>query len=101
MNVDDLISQTKAKFSHNLAKFYLQEKYKSRLTFADQNGLWEANQTFISFLSSQTSIEIVLLDLYENPIKVDRIKLLEKTNGIYNEVMNDWYKEFTELQNKR
>jgi hypothetical protein len=42
MDINDLITETKARFSHNSAKEYLKEKYDSKLILATQNGLWKA-----------------------------------------------------------
>jgi hypothetical protein len=41
------------------------------------------------------------LDNYENPIKVDRLKLFEKANELYVSTMKDWHSEYETLKNKR
>jgi hypothetical protein len=101
MNTDELIKESKAKFDHNLAKHYLKEKYQSKLIFADQGGLWKATPDFLSFLSSLTLIETVILDLHENPIKVNKESLSIKAHSIYHNVMTEWHEEWTELRKKR
>lgn len=101
MNIEGLLKETKAKFDHNLAKHYLKEKYQSKLIFADQDGLWKATPELLTFLSANPNNKFVLLDLYENPIKVDRIKLLNRATIVYNEIMDEWYNEFEELRKQR
>jgi hypothetical protein len=101
MNIETLVKKTKAKFDHNLAKHYLKEKYTSKLIFANQGGLWKADQPLLSLLVSGASTKFILLDLHENPIKVDRAELFQKALDVYYEVMEEWHQEWEELRNKR
>lgn len=101
MNTDELIKESKAKFDHNLAKHYLKEKYQSKLIFADQGGLWKATPEFLSFLATPTLNETVILDLYDNPIKVDKELLSIKAHSTYNDVMNEWHDEWSKLRKNR
>jgi len=101
MNVENLLYESKIRFNHNLAKHYLKEKYQSKLIFANQGGLWKADQPLLSLLVSGASKKFILLDLNENPVKVDRAELFQKTLDIYHEVMEAWHQEWEELRNKR
>lgn len=101
MDTKSLIEETKARFSHNSAKAYLKEKYKSKLIIAEQGGLWEVTPTLLTFLSNTTQDTLIILDLYENPIKINRIELLSKATFVFNEVMETWFKEWKELETKR
>ena len=101
MDTQNLIIESKARFNHNQAKQYLKDKYQSKLTFADQGGLWVATPELIVFLDSANSEELILLDSYENPIKVDRNVLLQKANEIYVSVMEQWHNEWVILEKKR
>jgi len=101
MNIDALIKETKAKFDHNLAKHYLKEKHTSKLIFADQGGLWKADQSLLSLLVAGATKEVVLLDLHENPIKVNRTELYNKALDLYNETMSAWHEEWLVLQRQR
>lgn len=101
MNIDNLITESKAKFDHNLAKHYLKEKYTAKLIFADQGGLWQATPEFLSFLSTSILDETVVLDLYDNPIKVNKDQLSVIAYEIYNSVMTEWHEEWFSLQSKR
>jgi len=101
MDTKTLIADAKARFSFNASKTYLNDKYTSKLIFADQNGLWRASVELISLLSTLDDDIIILLDDYKNPIKVNRPTLLAKTKNVYTKVMEDWYNEFEELKNTR
>ena len=101
MDTQTLITDAKARFNHNQAKQYLKDKYQSKLTFADQGGLWKATPELIVFLESANSEELLLLDSYENPIKVDRKKLFDKVRDTYNDVMEQWHTEWSVLEKKR
>ena len=72
MDTKTLISDAKARFSHNSAKAYLKEKYKT-----------------------------VLIDTFDNPVEIDPTALLETLSTTYNNVMTEWYAEWQELENKR
>lgn len=101
MDTQSLIKDSKARFSHNAAKQYLKEKYKAKLTIAEQGGLWEITPTFLTFLATTNSKTFVMLDLYENPVKINVTELLVKATNVYNEVMEAWHQEWTELEGKR
>jgi hypothetical protein len=101
MDTKQLIADAKARFSHNSAKAYLKDKYKSKLTIASQGGLWNINPQLLSQLASSPAENLILLDSFENPIKVNRKDLLELLNNVYVTVMDDWHTEWKELENKR
>lgn len=100
MDTQSLLAEAKARFAHNSAKHYLKEKYSNKLLIAEQGGLWRADRDTITFLRNATG-KIVLLDLYDNPVKVDAPELLTKLIEVYNTVMEEWHDEWKELENKR
>lgn len=101
MDTKKLVADMKARFEHNSAKHYLQEKYSSKLCIAEQGGYWKADVNTISFLNSITSKNVVLLDLYDNPVNVNVKKLKEKLQDVYETVMTEWHKEYKDLETKR
>ena len=101
MDTKTLIADARARFAHNSAKDYLKEKYNAKLLVAEQGGLWRADQQTIAFLSTFLSDEVVLIDTFDNPVKVNSRELLAKLLETYNEVMNEWYNEWKELESKR
>lgn len=101
MDTNTLLTDVKARFAHNSAKAYLKEKYEAKLIVADQGGLWKADQQTISFLASLTYINLVMIDTFGNPVKVNRQQLLDVLVSTYVEVMQEWHKEWQELESKR
>lgn len=101
MDIKELVATTKARFNHNVSRTYLKDKYTSKLTFADQGGLWKITPEFLTFLSVSINKKFVMLDMYENPIRIDSTALLTKATAIYNEVMEAWHNEYEELKNNR
>jgi len=101
MDTTSLIAEAKARFNHNSAKAYLKDKYDSKFIVADQNGLWRANLETINFLNSSNDESTILIDTFGNPVKINRIELLEKLKETYTIVMSAWYEEWTELEKKR
>lgn len=101
MDLTELINDSKARFSFNDQKQQLKNKYESKLIFAEQGGLWKASSELLTLLSTHSDKTIIILDLYENPIKIDRIQLLSKATATYNEIMDEWYNEYEEVKNYR
>jgi hypothetical protein len=104
MDTKTLITEAKARFAHNSAKDYLQEKYNAKLIVAEQGGLWRADQETIAFLSvmiNDYDDKVVMMDTFHNPVLVERSELLSKLKGVYNTVMAEWYNEWKELESKR
>ena len=101
MDTKTLIKDAKARFSHNSAKAYLKEKYSSKLVIAEQGGLWKADAQTIGFLNSFSDETLVVIDTFDNPVKVDRIELLKSLTKTYNQTMTEWNSEWKELERKR
>jgi hypothetical protein len=101
MDTKSLIADAKARFNHNSAKAQLKDKYDSKLIVADQNGLWRADLETINFLNATTDEQVVIIDTFDNPVKVERALLMEKLLATYKQVMADWHNEWSELEKKR
>lgn len=101
MDIDKLLADVKARFSHNSAKEALKEKYSSKVFLADQGGYWRADPITIAILQSFETEKVILVDLYNNPVEVIRKDLLEKLKNIYETTMSDYYKEYKDIENKR
>ena len=101
MDTKTLIKDAKARFSHNSAKAYLKEKYSSKLVIAEQGGLWKADAQTIGFLNSFSDETLVVIDTFDNPVKVDRKQLLNSLTETYTNIMTEWNSEWKELERKR
>lgn len=101
MDTKSLIAEAKARFNHNSAKAQLKDKYDGKLIIAEQGGLWKANLELINFLNSSSDEEVILVDSYNNIVKVNRLELLERLKTTYDTVMTQWYNEWKEIESKR
>jgi len=101
MDTKLLIAKAKARFNLNSAKAQLKDKYDGKLTVADQGGLWKADLPTINFLNSTDDDEIIIIDSFKDPVKVNRLPLLNKLKETYTLVMTEWYNELKELESKR
>jgi len=102
MNTQQLTSDVKIRFDHLNTKAQLKEKYQAKLLVAYQGGLWKATPELIIFLDLANSDKLILLDSYENPIAItDRKEMFYKIRDTYNDVMESWYNELTELEKNR
>lgn len=97
-----LSDNIKQRFDHEAAKQTLKEKHEAKLIFASCGGMWRADPTLITLLTSIEDIDNpVILDLYGNPTSVNRVDLLNETKQRWQEQMNAWLVELTEISQQR
>lgn len=101
MNTDDLVAHVRARFDHNTQKKILREKYQARMLFAHNGGMWRAGPELQTTLLTCPDAEAVILDLYQNPIKINARELLAQSQQRWQEQMNAWLAEYEQLQTKR
>ena len=99
MSTTILVATARARFNHSESKQYLKEKYTNLLTVAYAGGMFKIDQTLISFLN-QTDCDIIT-DIYDNPVKIDRLEFLSLATTTYNTVMSQWLEESTNLSKMR
>lgn len=101
MDTKTILSQAKARFSHDQNKQYLKNKYESKFIVANQGGLWKSTPELQGYLASRSDETVILQDLYDNPIMVNREELYFKLREAYEDNMAAWYLEYQELKNNR
>jgi hypothetical protein len=102
MNTEQLIAHGRARFDHVAARRLLKEKYQAKLVFAHAGGMWCAGPELHNMISTSGRIgEIVLPDLYENPVKIDSKELMTLSQQRWQEQMNAWLIEYEELNKNR
>jgi len=102
MNTDELVAHGRARFEHAAARRTLKEKYQGKLTFAYGGGMWRAGPELQSTIFTCGKIgEVVLLDLYETPVKIDTTELMALSQQRWQEQMNAWLVEYEELNQNR
>ncbi len=101
MDTDALIAHARARFDHVAAKRVLKEKYQARMLFAHAGGMWRAGPELLAMLQSvPVEDDIVILDLYENPIKINPLELQHLAHNRWQEQMNAWLVEHDELSKR-
>lgn len=101
---NNLLSHSRARFNHEAAKKILKEKYEAKMLFAYRGGMWRAGPELLStinFCRITDDSEVVLLDLYENPIKIQTKELWNLAAQRWQEQMTAWLVEFEELSHQR
>lgn len=101
MDPDQLVKEIKNRFDHATQKRLLKEKYHSKMTFAYGGGMWCAGPDLQTTLLTCSGAEAVLLDLYENPVKVDTKELYAQSQQRWQEQMNAWLIELETLSKNR
>lgn len=101
MDTEQIIAHSRARFEHAAAKRLLKEKYQGKLNFAFDGGMWQAGPELITLLTGRSEVDIVLLDLYENPVRVNAPKLLREAEQRWQEQMNAWLVEYEALSKNR
>jgi hypothetical protein len=101
MDTDALVAHSRARFDHAVARRLLKEKYEARMLFAYRGGMWRAGPDLLTMLHAcPVEDDIVILDLYENPIRVNPGELQRLTHDRWQEQMNAWLVEY-EANNQR
>lgn len=99
---NDLITHARARFDHVAARRVLKEKYEARMLFAHAGGMWRAGPELQAVLLQCSPTEpVVILDLYETPVKIIAPELFAKSHAIWQEQMNAWLVEYEEQSKKR
>jgi len=82
----------------------LKAKTQSLLSYSINGGTFSIDLALITFckqLLDQNISEVVLLDEYENPIKVEVESFYDEILSRYFEVTNDYYAEYEKLRKAR
>ena len=102
METEKLVAHARARFDHAAARRTLKEKYEARMLFAHGGGMWRAGSELqCVLLACAQDKDVVLLDLYETPIRVDVREFELAAQQRWQEQMNAWLIEFEEQSKKR
>lgn len=102
MDPEKLFEFSQARFEHAAHRRILREKYQAKLTFAYRGGLWSAGPELLSVLSvCPNDSEVVLLDLYQNPVMVMVSELRQLAFDRWQEQMTAWLIEHQETSRQR
>ena len=102
MDTENLIAHARARFDHAAARRVLKEKYEARMVFAHGGGMWRAGPELLTtLLSCAQDKDVVLLDLYETPIRITVTDLFALAHERWQEQMNAWLVEHDQLSKQR
>ena len=104
MDTNQLVERGRARFEHAQARRVLKEKYQAKLTFDYNGGMWSAGPELINTLTASLETGqqgLVLLDLYDTPVRVDYRELLAMAQQRWQEQMTAWLIEHEELNTLR
>jgi hypothetical protein len=101
MNTENLVKNIKARFDHAVARKVLKEKYEAKMLFAYNGGMWKASPELLTLLEVCVDDEAVILDLYDNPIRVNVAMLQTLASERWQEQMNAWETEYQEINKQR
>lgn len=101
MDTDDIIAHARARFDHAAARRTLREKYQARMVFGYHGGLFRSTPDMITLLSMYGDHDIVVQDLYENPVEVNAQELASLMRERWQEQMTAWLLEYNELNQQR
>lgn len=102
MDTNDVIAHSRAKFDHAAARRVLKEKYQAKMTFGYRGGMFSADPTLLTLLQTiPVKDEIVILDLYQNPIKIDPVELQHLAFQRWQEQMTAWLIEYEQNSRQR
>lgn len=102
MTTESIIATARARFDHESARKILKEKYQAKMIFAYLGGMWRAGPELLSTLNCCVmDKDVVLLDLYENPVKVNTKELWNLAAERWQEQMNAWLVEYDTLSKQR
>ena len=99
----DLIKQTsRSRYLHTVAKLAAKENHQAQLLLTRSGGTFRVTPELISFLSvKQLGKNVVIVDIYDNPISVDRESLLSDALAQYKLVMESWESTVNTINNQR
>ena len=100
MNTDELVAHGRARFEHAAARRTLKEKYQAKFIFAHAGGMWQAGPELLTTLKCCTG-NVVILDLYETPIKINAEEFYEQVLQRWQEQLNAWLVEHDKLSKNR
>ena len=102
MDTNALVAHARARFDHVAAKRLLKEKYQARMVFGYNGGMFRAGPDLLALLQSiPTQDNVVIADLYENPIKVNPLEMQHLAFDRWQEQMNAWLVEYEQLNKNR
>ena len=94
MNPQDLKSLADYQFNRSTYLKNLKESIDAKLTVVHNGGMFAVTTELIGFLSAWTEPDLVLGDMYGNPIRINCTHLLNEAMAVYRTATLAWVEEF-------
>jgi hypothetical protein len=101
MSTNDLVEFSRARLAHTNQRRLLREKYEAKMLLAHRGGMFCAGPELLNLLALYLGQEIVIQDLYGNPVRVDASELQSLVDQRWQEQMNAWLIELDSLSKQR
>ena len=99
--IEDTLNEIKKSTDYQVNKRTLREKITNDLHIIHSGGLFLVNMELIAFLSIMTDEDIIIQDVYGNPVKVNRASILNDAIEKYRSITNAWHQEHEALRQIR
>lgn len=100
--MNDIVERIRIRFNHSAAQKILKEKYQSKMLFAHSGGMWRAGPDLLAVLQVIGDIEnAVILDVYDNPVKINPSELKQIAQQRWQEQMTAWLLEWEDIRKQR
>ena len=102
MDTNNLVAHARARFDHAAARRVLKEKYQAKMVFAHAGGMWRAGPELLTtLLACAQDKDVVILDLFETPVKITVTDLFAQAHERWQEQMNAWQVEWEKTNQQR
>lgn len=100
-DIEKIVSQIKQSTDYQINRRALREKVLTELHMTYNNGMFFVTRDLIGFLSTWPDDILYIEDIYENPVEVNRVEMLDQCRQRYQAVMNSWHQRHDELRRIR
>ena len=101
MNSKHLAELSRLRIDQQTSKLALAERVEQQLLVTHNGGLFKSSPELICFLTIWSEDTLFVPDVYNNPIKVNRLELLAECKAAYQAALIDWHCEYEKLKQQR
>lgn len=99
--IEQLVEQVKRSTDYQINKRILREKMQADLHLTFNGGMFKITPELLGLVATWPVDWIVLEDIYQNPIEVDRTVFLAQAQQLYSKTMSEWRTQHDKLKRFR
>ena len=99
--LDKITAEIRRATDYQVNKRILREKIQTDLHVAYNGGLFKVTPELLSFLATYRYTTLYIEDTYQNPIEINRDEFRNTCEEHYQQVMNTWHQQHSELKQLR